>query len=333
MARAFSAFANGGRRIDGAVFGNRPRAISTVRNEAGRIVDNNVAVRRPVLTANTAALVTSLLQGVVRAGTGKRAQLSDGRPVAGKTGTTENYGDAWFVGYTPQLVAAVWVGYPTTLRPMLTEYNGESVAGGTFPALIWKTFMQRALAHLHEPPQDFPGISLPYSVARDVVYRDGRLELDNGNCRDIKRLLYFAGERPARTANCKVNEVAVPHVVGQSVAAANARLAAQPLRSTYVYEPARPLQRLGVVVGQIPAKGTLSSYDRVTLVLPKALHGAVPKVVGLPLGRAQARLERYHLKWKVDGHPSPAAKVIAQTPHWGLAGKRGLVVTLAVKPG
>src|SRR4029450_12154739 len=71
MARAFSAFANGGRRIDGAAFGNRPRSISVVRDDARRIVDNNVPVRRPVLTANTAALVTSLLQGVVRAGTGK----------------------------------------------------------------------------------------------------------------------------------------------------------------------------------------------------------------------------------------------------------------------
>jgi beta-lactam-binding protein with PASTA domain len=71
----------------------------------------------------------------------------------------------------------------------------------------------------------------------------------------------------------------------------------------------------------------------VTLVLPKALHGAVPKVVGLPFGRAQARLQRYRLEWKVDGHPSPAAKVIAQTPHWGIAGKRGLVVTLTVKRG
>jgi penicillin-binding protein 1A len=331
MARAFSAFANGGRRIDGAAFGNRPRAISMVRNEARRVVDDNAPVGRHVLTANTAALVTSLLQGVVRAGTGKRAQLSDERPVAGKTGTTENYGDAWFVGYTPQLVAAVWVGYPTTLRPMLTEYNGDAVAGGTFPALIWKTFMERALPYLHEPSQDFPGISLPYSVPRNVVYRDGRLELDNGNCHDTKSLLYFAGERPERTANCKVNEVQVPRVVGQTIAAANARLAAQPLRSTYVYEPARPLQKLGVVVRQIPARGTLSSYDKVTLVLPKALQGAVPKVVGLRLGRAQARLERHHLKWAVQGSPPPAAKVISQTPRWGVASKRGLVVKLVVK--
>ena len=333
MARAFSAFDNGGVRIDGATFGNHPRAIADIRNEAGRIVDSNLPVPRPALTANTAALVTSLLQGVVRAGTGKRAQLSDGRPVAGKTGTTENYGDAWFVGYTPQLVAAVWVGYPTRLTPMLTEYNGDAVAGGTFPALIWKSFMERTLSYLHDPPTDFPGVSLPYSVPKTVVYRHGQLQLDNGNCNSTKQLLYFAGEGPPRTANCKVNEVEVPKVVGNTISEANARLAAQPLTPQYVYEPAKPLQKLGVVVRQFPAKGTLSSYGKVTLVVPKALQGRVPKLVGLRLGRAKARLERLHLKWKVEGEPPADAKVIAQTPRWGVAGKRGLVVTLVVKRG
>jgi membrane peptidoglycan carboxypeptidase len=295
------------------------------------MIDNNLPVPRHALTANTAALVTSLLQGVVRAGTGKRAQLSDGRPVAGKTGTTENYGDAWFVGYTPQLVTAVWVGYPTRLKPMLTEYNGDSVAGGTFPALIWKTFMERTLAYLHAPPKDFPSISLPYSVPRTVVYRNGQLELDNGNCNSTKQILYFAGEGPARTADCKVNEVVVPRVVGSTISQANARLADQPLTPQYVYEPAKPLQKLGVVVRQFPAKGTLSSYDKVTLVVPKALQGEVPKVVGLRLGRAKARLERLHFKWKAEDDASAAAKVIAQTPRWGVAGKRGLVITLVVK--
>jgi beta-lactam-binding protein with PASTA domain len=122
-------------------------------------------------------------------------------------------------------------------------------------------------------------------------------------------------------------------VVGQTIAAANARLAAQPLRSTYVYEPARPLQKLGVVVRQIPARGTLSSYDKVTLVLPKALQGAVPRVVGLRLARAQARLDRYRLKWDVAGSPPPGAKVIAQTPRWGVAARKGLVIKLVVKAG
>jgi penicillin-binding protein 1A len=333
MARAFSAFAYRGRRIDGAAFGNRPRAISAVRNESGRIVDNNLPIGRPVLTENTAALLTSLLQGVVTGGTGRQAQLSDGRPVAGKTGTTENYGDAWFVGYTPQLVTAVWVGYPNSLRPMLTEYHGDAVAGGTFPALIWKSFMERALAYRGNPPQDFPSVSQPFAVPKQVVYRNGQLELDNGNCNNTKQLLYFEGEGPARTAKCKVNEVAVPRLVGQTVAQANSRLAAQPLTPQYVYEPAKPRQRLGIVLRQFPARGTLSSYDKVTLVLPKALHGIVPRLIGLRLGRAQARLERLHLKWKVTGSPSPGAKVIAQTPGPRRAAGRGLVVTLVVKGG
>jgi beta-lactam-binding protein with PASTA domain len=146
-------------------------------------------------------------------------------------------------------------------------------------------------------------------------------------------LLYFAGEGPARTANCKVNEVEVPTVVGRTISQANARLAAQPLTPQYVYEPAKPLQRLGVVVRQFPAKGTLSSYAKVTLVVPKALQGKVPNVVGLRLGRAKARLARYHLKWKVEGEPPATAKVIAQTPPGGVAGKRGLVVTLVLKGG
>jgi membrane peptidoglycan carboxypeptidase len=333
MARAFSAFAYRGRRIDGSAFGNRPRAVSVVRNETGRIVDNNLPIGRPVLTENTAALVTSLLQSVVTGGTGRQAQLADGRPVAGKTGTTENYGDAWFVGYTPQLVTAVWVGYPNTLRPMLSEYHGKAVAGGTFPALIWKSFMERALQYRREAPQDFPSVSVPFSVSRQVVYRNGRLELDNGNCHNTKQLLYFEGQGPARTAKCKVNEVDVPHLVGETVAQANSRLAAQPLTPQYVYEPAKEGQRLGIVLRQYPARGTLSSYDKVTLVLPKALHGIVPRLIGLRLGRAQARLERLHLKWKVDGNPPPGAKVIAQTPGPRRAAERGLVVTLVVKRG
>jgi penicillin-binding protein 1A len=333
MARAFSTFANGGRRVDGATFGNKPRVVSVVRNEGGRMVDSNLPIGRPVLTEDTAALVTSLLQSVVEGGTGKLAQLSDGRPVAGKTGTTENYGDAWFVGYTPQLVTAVWVGYPNTLRPMLTEFNGDSVAGGTYPALIWKAFMERALEYRHDAPEDFPSVSLPSSVPRLVVYRNGQLRLDNGNCRSPKQLLYFAGRGPARLARCKVDEVDVPRVIGNTVAQANARLAAQPLRALYVYQPAKPLQKLGVVLRQYPARGTLSSYGKVTLVLPKALQGEVPKVVGLRLGRAKARLERLHLKWDVDGDPPASAKVVAQTPRWQVAAKRGLVVTLVVKGG
>src|SRR5207244_1006508 len=137
MARAFSTFANEGRRVDGAAFGNQPRAIARVANSEGKVVDDNRPRYRPVLTRDEDAILTSILEGVIRSGTGTRAALPN-RAAAGKTGTTENYGDAWFVGYTPQLATAVWVGYPNRLQPMLAEYHGQAVAGGTFPAGIWR---------------------------------------------------------------------------------------------------------------------------------------------------------------------------------------------------
>ena len=155
MARAYGTFANGGYNVSGKVFANEPRAITTIKDVSGKVIYNNTRSEERAMTSIDAALVTQLLQGVVTGGTGTAAALPD-RPVAGKTGTTEAYGDAWFVGYTPQLVTAVWVGYPKGLRPMLTEYHGGPVAGGTFPAQIWKAFMQPALKLLGAAPKSFP---------------------------------------------------------------------------------------------------------------------------------------------------------------------------------
>ena len=75
-----------------------------------------------------------------------RAALGPGQFAAGKTGTTENSGDAWFVGFTKRWTVAVWVGYPDKLKPMLTEFAGAPVEGGTYPALIWHDFMVAANA-------------------------------------------------------------------------------------------------------------------------------------------------------------------------------------------
>ena len=332
MARAFSAFANGGRRIDGAAFGNRPRVIMRVTNDKGKTVDNNSPRARQELSENAAAIVDSLLQNVIRYGTGKAARLSGGRPAAGKTGTTENYGDAWFVGFTPQLAVAVWVGYPNRLRPMLTEYHGDPVAGGTYPALIWKSFMERALPYLHAEPQGFPAVSMPYASPKNVVLRDGRLQLDNGYCRGTEAVEYFGDLGPSKVADCLPNEVEVPNVVGEPVRRASETLAVQPLEVAYVYRPATPRQRLGIVLKQFPARGHLSSGARVTLVLAKAVHGVVPNVVGLPLDRAREKLER--LKYEVNVTPdgaSGSAHVKAQAPKRGRAAAPGMKVTLAVK--
>jgi penicillin-binding protein 1A len=333
MARAFAAFPSNGVRVDGSIFGNVPRAVLSVQRPSdAKPVENAVHPRR-VLSNATAETINSILQHVVQSGTGKRAALAD-RAVAGKTGTTENYGDAWFVGYTPQLVTAVWVGYPNTLRPMETEYHGEAVAGGTFPALIWKSFTESAMRMRKEEPAYFEPPPYLSATSKRVVRRDGRLFLDNGLCKGAQSLVYFSGRGPTRTANCKPNEVEVPDVVGQRIDIAQARLAAQPLEWTIAYQPAKPLQRVDRVVGQVPERGRLSSYDNVTLILPKAQHGIVPKLIGLTLRDARTKLRRVDLLPDVagftDGRPG---RIVAQFPSAGLAARPGLAVSVVVGRG
>jgi penicillin-binding protein 1A len=323
MARAFAAFADGGKRIDGSLFKNRPRVVLSVNGQDNRVMP------RQVISETNAEIVTHILQDVVLYGTGRRAALPD-REAAGKTGTTENYGDAWFVGYTPQLVAAVWVGYPNTLRPMLTQFHGDAVAGGTYPALIWKSFMESALRFKNEAPQSFPAPNTPGSETRRLVLRDGTFQLDNGLCRNTIQIAYFSGRVPAKTANCKPNEVEVPNVVGTTYDVAKARLEAQPLRPVVVYKPASAGQALHVVVKQIPANGRLSSYNRVTIVFAKPLHGVVPNVVGLKVPQARKQLNRLKLKTVLRG---TGVNIVRQRPKPGVAAGPGLPVTLWVARG
>jgi penicillin-binding protein 1A len=331
MARAFSTFANSGRRVDGSVFGNRPRAIARIGNAHDQLIDDNRPVDRTVLTPDEDALLTSILEGVIRSGTGQRAALPD-RIAAGKTGTTENYGDAWFVGYTPQLATAVWVGYPNKLQPMLTEYHGQAVAGGTFPAEIWRVFTQLALAGT--TPDSFPNYSYEYSTSKRVVWRDGRLQLDNGYCRETALVSYFAGKGPTHTANCKRNEVEIPRVIGMTLARARLRLAGQPLTPNVVYKPARPKQRIDLVLDQFPRRGRASSYDTVTLVLAKPLHGVVPNVIGLSLRRARARLRGRGLVIGIARFAEGrAGRVLAQMPVAGVAAAPRMTVRLVVGHG
>jgi membrane peptidoglycan carboxypeptidase len=328
MARAFSTFANGGNRLDGSILGNQPRVVTRIGNGRNKRANDPVAHR--VLSPTKTAVLNSILQKVVTEGTGHRAALPD-RPVAGKTGTTENFGDAWFVGYTPQLAVAVWVGYPRELRSMETEYHGEPVAGGTYPAEIWKTFTEPALDYLQDEPEPFPSTSMPYASPSEVVFRDGRIQIDNGNCYGSKDVLFFTDQEPSKTANCKENEVDVPDLVGQPVEAARARLAGQPLTPSIVYRPAKAGQRLDLVLNQIPKRGRLSAYDKVVLVLPRPTHGTVPKIIGLPVSVAERKLERRGLRFEVDKAASgEPGRVVFQLPRPGVAAEPGMVVRLAV---
>jgi penicillin-binding protein 1A len=334
MARAYTSIADGGDRIDGSIFRNEPRAITKV--QVGGKTQLNKVVARPALgtaeeSHTRAAIIDSLLQGVVQYGTGRAAALP-GRQVAGKTGTTENFGDAWFVGYTPQLVAAVWVGYPDRLIPMLTEFHGHPVAGGTYPALIWKAFMEKALGlkrYQDAALESFPSPPSMYAAPVTVVNRGGALERDDGVCHNTYQMEFFGGSGPSRVATCKPNEVEIPNVVGQSLAAAKTRIAGQPLTASVVYKPAKTGDRVGYVVGQFPRRGTASAYDTITLILAKSRHGVIPRLVGLPLARAEARLAHLHLDVHVNGGTS--GRVVSQSLAASTAAAPGVSLTLAVK--
>ncbi len=111
--------------------------------------------------------VNDVLKGTIAFGTGRAADI--GRPdgTAGKTGTSEDYSDAWFVGYTQKLVAAVWMGYADSQKPLVNIKGVGRVFGGTFPAETWKAYMQRALEGVPDTPFPPPG-PLPRAKAAPV---------------------------------------------------------------------------------------------------------------------------------------------------------------------
>jgi penicillin-binding protein 1A len=147
MAHAYETFIEHGRRIGGTLGAGRtgPVGISEV-DIPGRKPRRNNRIVTPVLDRSIADQTVGIMATVISQGTGRRAALGPGKFAAGKTGTTENSGDAWFVGFNERWTVAVWVGYADKLKPMLTEFAGAPVEGGTFPALIWHDFMTEANA-------------------------------------------------------------------------------------------------------------------------------------------------------------------------------------------
>ncbi len=150
MAHAYETFAEGGRKVYTPSLGSSddgPTGIAQIQCVSPCKGAPNVTARpsfRRIIPAWVAQEVHDILNTVVQSGTGTAAQIP-GVDVAGKTGTTSNYVDAWFVGWTPQLTTAVWVGVPDKSVSMATLYNGGPVEGGTFPAVIWHDFMTQAL--------------------------------------------------------------------------------------------------------------------------------------------------------------------------------------------
>jgi len=138
LASAYATLAAGGIHC-------QPATITRITGPTGRVLFDGRPSCRRVLDPQVAAAAVGILRGVVGpGGTGYRAAI--GQPVAGKTGTTTSYADAWFTGFTPQLATSVWVGDPLRQTPMAGQFNGGPVYGGTFPALIFHDYMAAALA-------------------------------------------------------------------------------------------------------------------------------------------------------------------------------------------
>ncbi|MEC9018687.1 MAG: PBP1A family penicillin-binding protein [Nitrospinota bacterium] len=140
LVSAYSAFANMGNRI-------KPTVIRNIKSRSGEVLFSSIAEITQPISPGTAHIITSLMKSVVKNGTAKKVKALK-RPVAGKTGTTNNYVDAWFMGYTPDLVTGVWVGKDKD------EPLGRNETGSRAAIPIWLQFMQEALAN--KPIINFP---------------------------------------------------------------------------------------------------------------------------------------------------------------------------------
>lgn len=192
LTAAYGAFANQGVYVE-------PFVINKIEDRNGNVIYEHKTQKRVVMSEETAYLMTSMLQTVVEQGTGTRARLSD-RPVAGKTGTTSDTKDVWFVGYTPELVAAVWLGYdePRTMSGV--------VGGGANAGPIWKKVMETA--HEGLPSSQFKRPSNIVSMAVD--YKSGLLPSELTPQEFIVTELFHKDFVPKETSNVWVEAQICP---------------------------------------------------------------------------------------------------------------------------
>lgn len=334
MASAYGTLANQGVRVP-------PYTIERIVDADGNVIRGPVRNTRKALDPAVAYLVTDTLKGVIDHGTGVNAQI--GRPEAGKTGTTQHYADAWFIGYVPQMSTAVWVGYPQSDKVPMTNVHGIKVTGGSFPAKIWARFMNKALAA--QKALDFAQPPSGSIVTAKIDPTTGYLATPY--CPLTVDGRYVKGHEP--TELCPVHaELIVPKVVGMQLDAALAALKAAGLEGTAT--AVRSTQPKNKVLIQTPAPGTkgkrglvvrlqVSGGPNAALPPPtetsKTAQGAVPNVVGMTLAAAESALSRAGLKAAASYKPSaqPRDQVIGQDPAAGAKLPRGRTVNLTVSGG
>ncbi|MGZ8762380.1 MAG: transglycosylase domain-containing protein [Acidimicrobiia bacterium] len=304
MASAFSVFAGDGLRAD-------PVFITRVTTRDGTVLYDAPAARHRVLSTLTARRVNEVLQQVVTDGTGVKARI--GRQVAGKTGTAEDYSDAWFVGYTPELSTAVWIGFPDDTTAMVSPTTRVTVTGGTWPAEIWQSYQGAALAD--RPATTFGSVEDAEAEARD------------------------AAKGSTTTSRAGVR---LPSVVGMREADARRVLAPTGMTVETETTPSNQYPP-GVVLRQSPPGGTVLRRGDDTITLTLAVEppptAAVPSVLGLSADDARRVVEGRGLVIDITelaepppGDTTRAARAWKQAPVGGTTVDVGSTVEIWVNP-
>ncbi|HHY36716.1 MAG TPA: penicillin-binding protein 1A [Firmicutes bacterium] len=190
MAVAYGVLANQGVKVE-------PIAILRVEDRNGNIILENTPTQTQVLTPQTSYLMTDMLKGVITGGTGGRASI--GRPAAGKTGTTSDYNDAWFVGYTPDLVTSIWVGCDDRV-PGQKTYMERNRIGSALPAQLWGNYMKEAVKEM--PVTDF--VRPSGIVGLEICSRSGLLPGELCPQEGIRGELFIRGLEPKEV--CSAHE-------------------------------------------------------------------------------------------------------------------------------
>ncbi len=274
----------------------QPTPVIRITEPDGAVLYEAQPKPKQVVDPAVVSLADGILQKVVQYGTGTAANI--GRPQIGKTGTEDLYRDAWFVGAVPQLVAAVWVGFPQGQISMAPPTTRITVFGGTWPAQIWNAFMAAATTHM--PVRSFPTAPVVEYVTLRVDVTQGCLANPFTPPADVKPFQYTAGTEPYLKV-CKepssYQTLTVPSVVGLQKEAAITTLHNAGFNVSVVFEPSSD-QPDGTVYSQDPSGGSqLLQTATVTITVvqgsssPSPSSATVPNVVGLTRGAASAALQ------------------------------------------
>jgi penicillin-binding protein 1A len=344
MALGYSTLANQGVRVTGSLPVRRPGpgevpsptltpiAIRRVEDSSGRVIDRNKPLHTRVISRESALQAIAMLRSVVRVGTAHKI-AGFPRPVAGKTGTTEEFVDAWFVGMTPTLTTAVWNGFPTIRVPMLRQYLGGPVFGGTFPALLWRAFTQPALSgtKVHDWPAPTPVAGAEVLIDPATGKRAGP------NCPRARALVMAYAKMPSETSRCTGTVIPTPEVTSDTPRQAQLILDRAGLLPELLEAIPPAGERPGRVFAQFPPAGEpieLGTRVRVSIAKP-VTWVTVPDSIGLNVVAARSALTvaGFKVHETTGGYGKPAGRVYSQYPvPMGLAAK-GALITLIVSDG